>query len=993
MKTDDIFEAITDIDDNLIASALITEDSSIARPAYKPLWKTALPIAACVAAIVTAGVFGARYFGKTELSKISESSPTESSTASSIVLRYPDEAKYTVDINIAENTEKLTWEYNDSAMYDNSSIFAESYEELAKQSDLILSGIFIDDTRQTQDPEKNHITGSEPSESYNYLRAESVIKGSAALGDNVLIRQKTSLNRGNGDVYINFSGDRLSPMFKGDRWIYFLKKNGEFYEPVNGPQGRYPLSDSTNITPGNEGYDEYFTLKNAAPARNEIYNKLKTLLSSMIQRIDIPEDGSETTFTMSECDTVFYASKGGIYAAAPSSYGIDRTCIMETLQLLDLYLADINEDGKRELCAVVNANGAQSIVVNQIIIIETESGVYNSSKTFRILGNKESDYTLEENDGKLYAVKRKFQPIWESDPPEEISREQLTFDNITQVQIDAPEPIAVPSDGSETKFTLDDGSNIEYAVSKSGVFADGKRIIEGEVNNLFLAKLDKSGAKLICAAVTRNGAGTVEILADKLYRLTGKPHDVYETETKSYSLELKDNELNLVTKTSSFDTVSINEEPIYLSTLNAMTPVSPTECPDEIKLGGGTFAMEEYPELMFTCTKDSGVIFENVTNTKPPKSVFGAGPGLGNNALFLKDLNGDGKRELCVCGSIGSGIIHPFITVFDAANNEFYFKNGAGTSDLYWREISLEMKNGELYFVTRDYNDNSELSRELLRLEDLEISTPKPKYEQLCLDIERQFTLDDFPGIFEVKHIYNENSTVITLSARSSEYDREFLANRAYLYDVNGDGKRELCMDTSYANVPCVEVWGLREDGGYGEKIFYDEHGCSLEFSEDMLCLIKYGDDLINPLTVKKSEFAEPKYTRLPLTNMSAPENIPNEYSIEYSENNDFLTIKRANKLDENGNLREDFEWNIYKPRETYQYEFDGKLLLIVTSVDPNDESGLISQALELYEDCFVFNDLGKVSVIPQNGVLVKVDAADIKPFDLPQSGDTIYFD
>lgn len=65
MKTDDIFEAFTDIDDKFIAAAHPTDfndDPVVVYPApRKPLWKTLVPIAACLAVIGTAGAFGAKY--------------------------------------------------------------------------------------------------------------------------------------------------------------------------------------------------------------------------------------------------------------------------------------------------------------------------------------------------------------------------------------------------------------------------------------------------------------------------------------------------------------------------------------------------------------------------------------------------------------------------------------------------------------------------------------------------------------------------------------------------------------------------------------------------------------------------------------------------------------------------------------------------------------------------------------------------------------------
>lgn len=65
MRSNEIFEALTDIDDKFIAAAHPNEsgyNSAVFRPEpRKPLWKKLVPVAACVAVITAVGVFGARY--------------------------------------------------------------------------------------------------------------------------------------------------------------------------------------------------------------------------------------------------------------------------------------------------------------------------------------------------------------------------------------------------------------------------------------------------------------------------------------------------------------------------------------------------------------------------------------------------------------------------------------------------------------------------------------------------------------------------------------------------------------------------------------------------------------------------------------------------------------------------------------------------------------------------------------------------------------------
>lgn len=62
--------------------------------------------------------------------------------------------------------------------------------------------------------------------------------------------------------------------------------------------------------------------------------------------------------------------------------------------------------------------------------------------------------------------------------------------------------------------------------------------------------------------------------------------------------------------------------------------------------------------------------------------------------VYLADLNGDGKREICSTVSMGSGMIDERIYVYDYANGKLY-----GLEDRFHYNYRLELRDGVLMYV------------------------------------------------------------------------------------------------------------------------------------------------------------------------------------------------------------------------------------------------------------------------------------------------------
>lgn len=85
-------------------------------------------------------------------------------------------------------------------------------------------------------------------------------------------------------------------------------------------------------------------------------------------------------------------------------------------------------------------------------------------------------------------------------------------------------------------------------------------------------------------------------------------------------------------------------------------------------------------------------------------------------SVYLADLNGDGKREICSTVSMGSGMVDERIYAYDYANGKLY-----KLEDRFHYNYCLELRDGVLVYVktperTPDHSDSEELT-EVLTLE------------------------------------------------------------------------------------------------------------------------------------------------------------------------------------------------------------------------------------------------------------------------------------
>ncbi|MCH5205512.1 MAG: hypothetical protein J1F09_01080 [Oscillospiraceae bacterium] len=123
-----------------------------------------------------------------------------------------------------------------------------SLEELEKDCDIAVVGTFVGDSTQdityqySDDFGKEIILGVK---SFNTIEVKQVLMGDINVGDTLNVSQRYGVV---DDRLITMS--ELTPMIKGDTWIFFLYNNYDsgIYVCCGDSDGRYPLPNSVNKT-------------------------------------------------------------------------------------------------------------------------------------------------------------------------------------------------------------------------------------------------------------------------------------------------------------------------------------------------------------------------------------------------------------------------------------------------------------------------------------------------------------------------------------------------------------------------------------------------------------------------------------------------------------------------------------------------------------------------------------------------------------------------
>ena len=116
----------------------------------------------------------------------------------------------------------------------------ESLEQLESYCDTIVVGEVADDP--VYDEENEFFSYRSNIRSYSTIEVKQVLMGDVSVNDRITVTQESGIV---DDVFYTFS--ELTPMIKGDEWLFFLvKDDNDVYWVMCDSDGRYPTKNSAS---------------------------------------------------------------------------------------------------------------------------------------------------------------------------------------------------------------------------------------------------------------------------------------------------------------------------------------------------------------------------------------------------------------------------------------------------------------------------------------------------------------------------------------------------------------------------------------------------------------------------------------------------------------------------------------------------------------------------------------------------------------------------
>lgn len=767
MKREEFFEALSDIDENMVAAA--GESEQAVKPVIvavdkKNRVKPLCAVAACVALAVTITAVAVNLNRPSKLPVAPIAENHEYKTVVNVIngSKYPENL-YSPSFDYS----KLEMKYigDEYPNYPNPSKFG-SYDELAEYSRLVVMGTFTGDGGQVaQTYELPDFSQAMKGDylnkyiSFNTLKVEKVLKsnGKVWAGDEIIITQPYSVythsideyppNDGSGTMY---SFSQSTPMLKGDKWIYFLTENGsgypeifgdQSYSAVNDYEGRYPVPGEENapfeyrenvngvVAPAVFNQSIYSELgeqlekaeQSPRPTYVIDYEKVISPFEPFYNESDYPSGlptGIHVEFEMEEFEGVTFGwNHGTLYTRVGGSE--ERKTVVGGTGVYALpgclYLCDLNGDGRREICTSISIGSG--IVSHFIYILD-----YYNDKMYMLDERGERDYFLEKRDGELYLLSYKFSFYCDDDDRDK-KAEPLTLDMLKEIGDDnssATEPAEQPPE-----------------------------------------KTDLPSENVIMIMDPKNGISYPDDMTVPFY--------VGETANIQFRFD---------------------REPKFIG---------------DILLGDVLSVTENY-----------------VT-----KNLLWADK---INAIYLCDLNGDGKKEICVEARFDhldfENSTYSTIFVYDHANDTKYVLSNGSDSDYPRSDYSLEEKDDVLYIVKS--RESEVVSEDPITLDSF-IKCDPSAYKNIAeyklgeenakmlwdswlesnldhLHETLEFRLEEFPDVIFRKRLTDEPIPEDIFEIELPSVNTEgvlcgYPITSVYISDLNGDGYREICLTYSSESV------------------------------------------------------------------------------------------------------------------------------------------------------------------------------------------------
>ena len=466
MKTDDIFEALTDIDDELIAAARPTDpfsDPVIVRPAAKSqVRKTIISIAACVAVICAAGTFGAKY------------------------------------INDHPNVESS---YDPTTLDESLQNMSGSYSQCdLSNGNLYLEKIFVP---QAVGAESSFTVEEFPNTSFKATYNE-ITAGSSPIFSADQVK----------DLYLydlNDDGRRelcATVYQNGVTHVeVFDLADGERYTSIGWAHERSHIQAVSHYLRA-DGYNlELVADMGSEYNYSDVVTGINTIISTQLSldeltwviSANIIESDYTGRFIMKEFpDLHFIKTDDVILMGENGSDSMKRPVISG-----NFVLADLNGDGKREICAEKPREKGDPTYI-------TVYDISNDETYFEVYDNTEDEmYSFDFDYGELKLVKNQLRSGREIINEEKIT---LTLDDLRKQA--KPEYEKVPLAISQT-FTLPDFEGVTFNVdadTESFDFSWEKGTAgEGGVDNVYLCDLDGDGTREIIIVGPYLGVGGIKV--------------------------------------------------------------------------------------------------------------------------------------------------------------------------------------------------------------------------------------------------------------------------------------------------------------------------------------------------------------------------------------------------------------------------------------------------------------------------------------------------
>lgn len=148
-------------------------------------------------------------------------------------------------------------------------------DSLENKSDLIIVGEIVDDPQTepgltySDDFNKEILTGMN---SYSTVKVKKVFAGDIREGDEIRLGHRCGVYE---DQFVTFS--EMTPMLKGDSWIFFLMdpldNSGSCYYCTGDSDGRYPLKNASYCRTGLTEYEDLGVYRRDS-FKDNIYNEI-----------------------------------------------------------------------------------------------------------------------------------------------------------------------------------------------------------------------------------------------------------------------------------------------------------------------------------------------------------------------------------------------------------------------------------------------------------------------------------------------------------------------------------------------------------------------------------------------------------------------------------------------------------------------------------------------------------------------------------------------